>query len=123
MPKKAAKARRVCLVCGDPLPLDADRRQLYCTETHRRRAIDRRRRERARASGHAQGYDGATRAVDQVLYRVGAETARMLGMSRWTLDRIIERGEIRTVPLGGSRYISDAEIDRVLRGKQRKASA
>jgi excisionase family DNA binding protein len=40
-----------------------------------------------------------------------------LGISRWTLDKLIEDGELGTVRLATLRVIPASEIDRVLAAK------
>jgi excisionase family DNA binding protein len=41
-----------------------------------------------------------------------AEAAYQLGMSRATLYRLVNAGEIRLVKVGGRTYATDAELDR-----------
>ena len=44
------------------------------------------------------------------------EAARLLGVSRWTVYRAIERGELESFKLGGCLRLRRAEIERVIHG-------
>jgi len=46
------------------------------------------------------------------------ETAEMLGVSRWTVQRMIAAQTISSVKIGRSRRIPCSEIDRILAGRE-----
>ena len=46
------------------------------------------------------------------------EAARVLGCSRDTVDRLIERGELKSFKLLATRFISAEEITRVIRERE-----
>ena len=60
---------------------------------------------------------------DRLTYRMG-EASAMLGISRWTLDRLIKDGKVGIVWLGSLRVIPAEELERVVRqGYERREVA
>jgi len=43
-----------------------------------------------------------------------AEAGRRLGVSKPTIYRAVQEGQIKTVTLSGSKFIPEAEIERIL---------
>jgi len=47
--------------------------------------------------------------------RTMTHAAARLGVTRWTLRRWIDNGGVRPVRMNGRNYLTDAEIERILR--------
>jgi excisionase family DNA binding protein len=58
--------------------------------------------------------------VNRGAYRP-AEAAKWLGCSRDTIDRLCERGVLRSFKVGAARYISVVELERFVREREREA--
>jgi hypothetical protein len=136
MPVEKAQ-HRSCAWCDAPLPADAHEQRRFCDHicksrsnqaAHRKRVRERKagltptlKAEPTRPKRPSTPAEPPMPKVPPKAYPVGEKTAReVFGISRWALQRIIAAGEIGTVTLNGTRFISAEEVDRVLRSKLRR---
>ena len=81
---------------------------------------------RARTGNQSDSQPAIDAAIDagvlpRKTYRLG-ESAAMLGISRWMLDRLIDAGELGIVRLGSLRVVPAEDVERLLtQGYERRS--
>jgi excisionase family DNA binding protein len=107
------KVQRICQFCGNEFTARTTK-TLYCTHTCNSRAYKAKVKGLKIESSNNETKAIITKPIEEIkakAYLSIAETSKLLGISRRTIYRMLERGDLKTGKAGKRTIIQRADID------------